>query len=399
VNYAEGVYLFSSRLIVDGHVPYRDFVAAHPPLLFYAGAAVLALSDTVDAIRVALSLVTLATGALVAVTVLRLTGSRAGGVAAGLVALLTPWSLHEHATLTPETFGAPLLLGAALLAARPRTAIPAGLVAAVAIGFKWPFILPGLLIVLAVRPRRRYLVGLLGGFAAGVLLAFALFGADRLYEQLVVAQQDVGWHSLRETGGLLAQAAWNLLPLLVPAAAGVALGRHARDAALWRTLLAVAAGSLVLVLTVTKTGTYLNTVALTEPPLVALGACGVVWLARLAPGRSRAVARVAVAAAALLGVAQVASFLAAPASARPGLFVRPSSAPAHGWPADAATLERSVRTARACPPERPSSGQPFEAFAAHRRMPGDEPDQFLRAMTPVGAAAAREAAADRPPCP
>jgi hypothetical protein len=32
-------------------------------------------------------------------------------------------------------------------------------------------------------------------------------------------------------------------------------------------------------------------------------------------------------------------------------------------------------------------------------MPGDEPDQFLRAMTPVGAAAARRAAADLPPCP
>jgi hypothetical protein len=403
VNYAEGVYLFSARLITDGHVPYRDFIAAHPPLLFYSGAAVLALSDTVDAIRVALSLVALATGALVAITVLRLTGSGVAAVVAGIVSLLAPWSLHEHATLTPETFGAPLLMGAALLASRPRTSVAAGLVAAVAIGFKWPFILPGLLVGIVAPRRWRSLLALLAGFAAGVLLSFALFGADRLYQQLVVAQQDVGWHSLREAGGLLVQAAWNLLPLLVPAVAGVVLGRRARDPMLWRTLLAVGAGNLILVLTVAKTGTYLNTVAVAEPPLVALGACGVVWLWRLAPARPRPraarAALAAVAAATLLGVAQVAAFLAAPASERPGIFVRPFSAPAAGWPADVDAVDRAVRIARACPPGRPYSGHPYVAFVARRRAPGDEPDQFLRGMTPVGVAAAREAAADAPPCP
>jgi hypothetical protein len=32
-------------------------------------------------------------------------------------------------------------------------------------------------------------------------------------------------------------------------------------------------------------------------------------------------------------------------------------------------------------------------------MPGDEPDQFLLAQTPVAAAAARDAEADTPRCP
>jgi len=54
-NYAEGVYLFSARMILDGAVPYRDFIAAHPPLLFYAGTAVLDAWDSIDAIRVALA--------------------------------------------------------------------------------------------------------------------------------------------------------------------------------------------------------------------------------------------------------------------------------------------------------------------------------------------------------
>src|SRR3954462_3711277 len=84
-NYAEGVYLFSSRLIADGAVPYRDFVAAHPPLLFYSGAGVLRLAGRIDAIRIALSLVSLATGGLVAACVWRLTASAPAAVAGGVL--------------------------------------------------------------------------------------------------------------------------------------------------------------------------------------------------------------------------------------------------------------------------------------------------------------------------
>jgi hypothetical protein len=394
VNYAEGVYLFSSGMVADGSVPYRDFIAAHPPLLFYSGAAILAVWDSLDAVRVVMALVGLGTGALVMVIVRRLTGSGWAGVLAGLLALVTPWTLHEHATLMPESFGAPLLLAAALLAARPRTAVAAGLLGAVAVGFKWPFLLPALLVGVAAPARVRYLGALAIGFAAGVLLSFALFGADRLYEQLVTAQQEIGWHSLRETGGLAVQAAWNLLPLAVPAAAGLLLRRRTEDPPLLATLLALTAGGVILIGTITKTGTYLNTVALVEPPLVVLAVAGTVWLLRSALPR-RSVLLGAIAAALALGAAQVIAFVLRPTD--PGIFVRPFSAPAHGWHGKAIVAQAKRETAR-CPAGVPYSGPPFLAFVSDRPMPGDEPDQFLLA-TAVGARAARAVAADMPRCP
>ena len=392
-NYAEGVYLYSSRRILDGALPYRDFVAAHPPLLFYSGAALLSAWDSIDGVRALLALAPLVTGGLVATAVLRLTGSSPGAVLAGLATIVAPWSLHEHALLMPETFGAPLVMGAALLAARGRTAVWAGLLAAVAVGFKWPFLLCGLALAVATPAKGRYLAALAGGFAAGVLLSFALFGAGRLYDDLVVAQQQVGWYNLHQIGACVVQGAWNLLPLLVPAAFCLAFRERARDPALLRTLAAAGLAAFVLVGTITKTGTYLNSIVLLEPPLVALAAAGVVWLLR--EGRPRwGIA--AVAAALLLVCVQAASFVAGPDD--PGLFLRPFSARGHVW-TNADATARAVAAARRCPKGVAYSGQPFIAFVARRRMPGGEPDQFLMAKSPVASRAAAKAAAEPQRCP
>ena len=293
----------------------------------------------------------------------------------------------------PETFGAPLLMASALLAGRARTSVWAGLVAAVAVGFKWPFLLGGLAIAAATPFRFRYLLALAWGFAAGVLASFALVGADRLYQQLVVAQQDVGWHSLHEVAGYTAQAIWNLAPLLVPAGLGLWLARPTGDVILLRMLCALVLATLILVGTVAKTGTYLNTIALAEPPLVTLAACGLVGLSRRAQPRwamATAVAAVA------LGIVQVVSFVARPSD--PRLFLRPLSASAHGWTAES-SVDRAVAAASRCPSDVAYSGQPFIAFLARRRMPADEPDQFLMTNTPVGSAAARAAGEERERCP
>src|SRR5947208_620707 len=77
-------------------------------------------------------------------------------------ALLLPWNLHDHGALTPELIAPPLLLGAALLAARPepRAAGDAGILAVLAVGVKLPYALPALAIVLlSGRPRRALLWG------------------------------------------------------------------------------------------------------------------------------------------------------------------------------------------------------------------------------------------------
>lgn len=383
VNYAEGVYLFSADLTASGATPYEDFVAAHPPLLYYLGA--LAVGEP----RVVLALAPLLTGALVAIAVRRMTGAPAAAAVAGLAAIVSPWMLHEHATLMPESLGAPLVMGAALLAARERTALAGGVMAGTAIGVKWPFLLPGALLAGAAAARLRFLAAFLVTFGVGVALSFALFGGG-LDDQLVGAQQEIGWHSLHTVGGLLAQAAWNLAPLVALAGLALLLRARTEDAGQLWALAAVAAGALLLVLTVTKTGTAVNVTQLAEPPLVALGAAGVVWAARtrwLVP----ALAAVG------LAVTQSAAFALDPGD--PGIFVRPFSDPAYAWPASDAEVDRAVAAARACPAGVAYSGEPYYAFVAERRMPGGEPDGFLLSYTEVGRERAPAVEADQPRCP
>src|SRR5256714_6672297 len=125
-SYSDGVYALTARLVLHGHDLYRDVAAAQPPPVFYAGALLFAVADSLDALRMGLSAVDLATGALVLAATWRLTGRHAPAVAAGLLALVTPLALHDHALLTPETLAAPLVMAAALLGARPGRAAAAG---------------------------------------------------------------------------------------------------------------------------------------------------------------------------------------------------------------------------------------------------------------------------------
>jgi hypothetical protein len=284
-------------------------------------------------------------------------------------------------------------MAAAVLASPPRSAWLGGLAAAAAVGFKWPYLLPGLVIGAFAVAHVRYLAALVASVVVGVLVSFVLFGADNLYQQLVVAQEEVGWHTLRQLGGLVAQAAWNLVPLLIPAAYAVRFRARARDVALFRIILALAATTLIMLATVAKTGTYLNVITAAEPGVLTLAVTGSYWLFTSRTG-ARALPAV-VGAAWLLGAVQVIAFIAHPT--HPGLFVRPRSAPAHAWTGPA-QVTAAVHVAEACEPRSPYSGAPFIAFLAHRPMPAGQPDQFLLG-TPVGASAARAVVAARGRCP
>ena len=76
-------------------------------------------------------------------------------IAAAGVVVVTLWAAHQHGLLLPEQPGAPLLLGAALLASRPSSARWAGVLAGVAAFAKLPFVLPAALTVVA-SPRRAH---------------------------------------------------------------------------------------------------------------------------------------------------------------------------------------------------------------------------------------------------
>src|SRR5215210_6326312 len=158
-EYSEGAYALTARMLLDGSTLYGDVVAAQPPLLFYLAAAVLAVDDSLEALRAALPLPLLATGLLVALAVRRLTGNATAAVVGGLAALVAPWTLHEGTLLMPETFAAPLLMGAALVGSSPSRARWAGALAALAASFKLAFALPLLALGLASGRRRAYALG------------------------------------------------------------------------------------------------------------------------------------------------------------------------------------------------------------------------------------------------
>ena len=172
-----------------------------------------------------------ADGLLAAEAVWRLTANRLAAFAAAGLVVVTPWAVHQHGLLLPEQLGAPLLLGAALLASRParralgrRARGDRGLHEA------------------AVRPaggaRDRGVAGARGAaarwaagtIAAQALLFTALFGTG-FWRQIVVAQVQAG-DGLELQAGAFVQAAWNLLPLVVFAAVALALREQARERAL-----------------------------------------------------------------------------------------------------------------------------------------------------------------------
>lgn len=394
-EYSDGVYALTGRLVLDGASLYRDVAAAQPPPVYFAGAGLLGVfGDSVDGLRAGLSLVALATSLLVLMCVWRLTRSRTAAVVAGVLALVTPWALREHAQLVPETFAAPLLLGAALAASGPgrAAAAAAGALAALTVAFKLAFVLPALAVVLAARARGRALLAfLVVGIVLGIGLLLA-FG-EPLLDGAVRAQRETGTASLHYVGGLWAQAGWNLLPLLACAALAWPARRAVEDRALLRAVAAASLGALLLLATLLKHGSYLTVVVAIEPPLLCLAAVGVVGALRSRTGRSVAIAGAAGALAAL----QVGSLLASPGD--PVLFTRPAAASGPAWTLSPAAVDRAVAVLRACPRSVATGGPPYLAFAAGRRIAGDQPDRFIVEHARVLARFRRAAERDQPRCP
>jgi hypothetical protein len=394
-DFSDGVYAESAREFLHGLVPYRDFAAAQPPLVYLVGVVLLAFHDGLASLRAGMALADLVTASLAGMCVWRLTGLRAVAIVTALLSPLLPISLHEHALLVPETLAAPLLLGGVLLCGRRGRAGVGGILLATAAAAKLAFALPALAIALSTRQRREATLSLI---LAGVVFAIASFAAFGIavWREAVHAQLQVGRAPLHYAGGLVAQGVWSELPLFIPAAAGAWLVWTHRERPLnmelMRALLAAALAGLLLVFTVFKDGSWINVLAVAEPPLLVLAAAGTVWSAR----RSRAAA-IAVGLLGALLVAQIVSLLVDPANAP--IAQRPGARKALVWTAGPDTVNLTVNVARVGPPTRAYSGDPYYAFLSHRRMPGNQPDLFMLAHAPIDATFARRAAADQPRWP
>jgi hypothetical protein len=394
-DFSDGVYADSARELLHGLAPYRAFAAAQPPPVYLFGALLLAVHDGLPSLRAGLALVDFATAALVGVCAWRLRGLRWPAVVAAVAAPLLPISLHEHAQLTPETLAAPLLLGGALACARAPRATAGGLLLALAAVCKLAFVVPALAIALASPARRRATGVLVLAAVAMGGVSLAVFGSG-VWRQTVEAQLQVGLASPHYAAGLLAQAAWNELPLVPAAAIAVWLAwRDAgeiRDRALARTVGAAAAAGLLLALTVFKHGSYINVLVVAEPPLLVLAVCGAAWSWQ----RWRNWHLPLLALGALLAT-QSLSLILSPAD--PWFAKRPFARSGLAWSAGPRAVSQAVSEARRCPRGQAYSGVPFVAFLASRRMPGDQPDLFMLENASVNASFARRAARDQPRCP
>jgi hypothetical protein len=394
-DYSDGVYAQSARELLHGLLPYRDFAAAQPPLVYLAGVVLLAIHDGLASVRAGMAAADLLTGVLVAVCVWRLTGRRWIAIAAGLLSPLLPITLHEHAQLTPETLAAPLLLAGALLCARAGRAAAGGVALALAAAAKLAFAIPALAVALICRQRRQATAALvLAGVIFG-LASIAAFGTG-VWREAVLAQLQVGQASLRYAGGLIAQGAWSELPLVLPAACAVWLAWSGRaqplEPELMRTVSVAALSGPLLALSVFKRGSYINVLVVAEPPLLVLAAAGAAWCARWSK-----IATIPVGLLGTLLLAQSVSLIVHPAN--PLIAKRPGAGSGLAYDAGPAAVNRTVNAARRCPPGRAYSGDPYYAFLAGRRMPGNQPDLFMLENARIDAGFARRAAADKPRCP
>ncbi|MDO9409492.1 hypothetical protein [Patulibacter sp.] len=377
---SEGVYAQTARQLLDGDDLYSRLVAAQPPVSLYAGVLPLLISDTLDAIHVAMALCQLAGGALAAVAVRRLTGSSVATAVTPVAAVLLPWAVNQHGVYTPELVGLPLLMGAGVLAARERGAPWAGILLALAVFTKLPFVVPAVLVALVAADRRRTAGWLVGALVVQVV-AYTLLFSTAIWDQTILAQRDSGFDALGSIPGVAVQTVWNLLGLLVGCAL---LLRHRAswpaDRLQLRVSAALALGTAVTWISTTKDGTSLNVTVPIELALVPVAVTGFVLAWRsVGPASTRgarAVGRWALPVLAALAFAQSVAVLVPPHDAFP--WVRPGSPPTFGQSASEEFVHETVEAARTkCAPDAPFGGLAYYAFLADRRMPDGQPDTFL----------------------
>jgi hypothetical protein len=230
--------------------------------------------------------------------------------------------------------------------------------------------------VLVTRERRTALAGLA---AAGLVLGLVFLAGfgEPLWASVVEAQAQTGRASLRYVAALWAQAGWNAAGLIVLAALAWRGRAALTEPDLARSLLAASLGSLLLLATLLKHGSYLTVMVVAEPPLLCLAACGVAVVLRElgAGGQPRRLPALAAAAAIGLLVAQAGSLLLAPAD--PALFTRPFAATRPGRALSDAEVGRLAAAIRRCPAAATYLGPPYLAFVAGRPIAGGQPDPFL----------------------
>lgn len=297
---ADSTYLVTSRALADGQMPYRDFLVAHPPLLFLLGMPLAKLGAGVLPFRVFILLLMAALGVAVWRLAFRITANDKLAMLAGALTLFAPLGLFFSKTFINDylvSFIAVLTI--LLLTGKSRfSIIGAGVLGVFGTLAKLtflPFLLVCIVFVLIFRRRQAwiYIVVALGGSLAAVLILQWVTGGAYL-NNILGSQASKGFSFANLYDGLhrIWQMDW---PLMVPAWAGAwfalrALRKREQLGGQLKGRLFLLVGWLLAGVAILGTlpaeGHDTNLFLLTEPAVAVLAAWGIVALAergRLVP--------------------------------------------------------------------------------------------------------------------
>jgi hypothetical protein len=268
--------------------PYRDFLAAHPPLLYFLGAPLALIGDGVLPFRVFSILVMAGLGLAVWRLAYRLSRNVGCAFLAGAFTLFAPLGIYFSKLFIQDALVALITVAVIMLLlenSRRRVALAGGLCVLGSLT-KLTFIPLLLLLILFVhRYRREHLalflrVAVGGSLAAALAAQFASSGA--YFSDIFAAQASKGLSLANFTGGV--RRIWSMdWPLILAALPGAWLAaeelRFRRRPDHLFLLFAWLGAGLSLLLTLPAAGHDTNLFQLAEPAMALLAAWGVIGLA------------------------------------------------------------------------------------------------------------------------
>jgi hypothetical protein len=290
---ADSTYLVTSRALADGQIPYRDFLAAHPPLLFLLGAPLAKLGAGVLPFRVFILILMAVLGVGVWRLAFRITANQQLAMLAGVLTLFAPLGLFFSKTFINDFLVSLIaVLTILLLMGKSRLAMTGAGVLGVLGTLTKLTILPFLVICVAyvLIFRRKlawiYIAVALGGSVLAAIVVQLVTGGGYLND-ILGAQASKGYSFANLYEGLhrIWQMDW---PLMVPAWAGAwfaakALLTRERLGGQLRGRLFLLVGWLLAGVAVLGTlpaeGHDTNLFLIAEPAVAVLAAWGIVGLA------------------------------------------------------------------------------------------------------------------------
>ena len=222
---ADSTYLVTSRALSEGQMPYRDFLVAHPPLLFLLGAPLAWLGAGVLPFRVFIIILMAGLGVAVWRLAKLITANDKLAMLAGAFTLFAPLGLFFSKTFINDYLVSLIaVLTILLLMGRSRAALVAagvlGIIGTLSKLTILPFMVVCIIYVLIFRRKLSwiYIVVALGGSLAAALIAQVVTDGAYLSD-IFGAQASKGYSLANLFDGL--HRIWSMdWPLMVPAWAG-----------------------------------------------------------------------------------------------------------------------------------------------------------------------------------